>query len=329
MTNLLEFRELLRNIYSKFSLYINAGIKFITMFVVTMLINHNIGFMSRLKSPVVALLLSMVCAFLPANVITMFAAGLILLHLYSVSLELAAIVLVLFLIILLVYYRFSPKYAYALVLTPVAFALKVPFLVPLVLGMTATPVTMIPACFGGIVYYLLKNISAGSASLLRVEEESASQAYLYIIENTIKSSQMYLVIVTIMITILIVYLVRRMSVDHSWTIAIVTGTIFDVLVFLIGDFVLDISENVLVVIVGAIVSIFIAFALQFFIFTVDYTRTEYVQFEDDEYYYYVKAVPKVSITKRDKKVKRINPQKKDREDRKRTTQQTKSKTDNI
>ena len=32
---------------------------------------------------------------------------------------------------------------------------------------------------------------------------------------------------------------------------------------------------------------------------------EYVQFEDDEYYYYVKAIPKNSVTKSKKTVKKI------------------------
>ena len=35
----------------------------------------------------------------------------------------------------------------------------------------------------------------------------------------------------------------------------------------------------------------------------DYTRVEYAQFEDDDYYYYVKAVPKISIPEADTKVK--------------------------
>ena len=50
----------------------------------------------------------------------------------------------------------------------------------------------------------------------------------------------------------------------------------------------------------------IAMAVEFFVFSVDYSRTEYAQFEDDEYYYYVKAVPKMSIAVSDKQVKRIN-----------------------
>ena len=35
------------------------------------------------------------------------------------------------------------------------------------------------------------------------------------------------------------------------------------------------------------------------------SRTENIQFEDDEYYYYVKAVPKVGVAVPEKKVKRI------------------------
>ena len=39
---------------------------------------------------------------------------------------------------------------------------------------------------------------------------------------------------------------------------------------------------------------------------VDYSATEYTQFEDDDYYYYVKAIPKIKVTATDVKVKHIN-----------------------
>ena len=41
------------------------------------------------------------------------------------------------------------------------------------------------------------------------------------------------------------------------------------------------------------------------VFAVDYTRTEYLQYEDDDYYYYVKAVPKLTVSAPDVKVQRI------------------------
>ena len=58
-----------------------------------------------------------------------------------------------------------------------------------------------------------------------------------------------------------------------------------------------------------LLSLLLAVVLQFFVFNVDYSRTEKVQFEDDEYYYYVKAVPKIVVSKPEKKVKQINSQK--------------------
>ena len=41
----------------------------------------------------------------------------------------------------------------------------------------------------------------------------------------------------------------------------------------------------------------------------DYSRTEKVQFEDDEYYYYVKAVPKVNLSSKEKQIKKISGKK--------------------
>ena len=58
--------------------------------------------------------------------------------------------------------------------------------------------------------------------------------------------------------------------------------------------------------VFTIISILLAYILQFFVLAVDYSRTEYTQFEDDDYYYYVKAIPKVKVTATDVQVKHIN-----------------------
>ena len=62
----------------------------------------------------------------------------------------------------------------------------------------------------------------------------------------------------------------------------------------------------LTVFVAVLASAVVGLILQFFFFNLDYTRTERVQFEDDEYYYYVKAVPKINVSTPNKKVKKIN-----------------------
>ncbi len=59
-------------------------------------------------------------------------------------------------------------------------------------------------------------------------------------------------------------------------------------------------------ILGSVLAVLIGLVLELFLFSVDYARCESLQYEDDEYYYYVKAVPKVTITSPEKTVKRIN-----------------------
>ena len=59
-------------------------------------------------------------------------------------------------------------------------------------------------------------------------------------------------------------------------------------------------------IAGMLVSVILALIYTFFVFAVDYTRTEFLQYEDDDYYYYVKAVPKITVTAPDVKVQKIN-----------------------
>jgi len=112
------------------------------------------------------------------------------------------------------------------------------------------------------------------------------------------------------LTIMVVYGVKRMSIDYSWTIAIGVGAVVDLIVLLVGSMVLGVSLKIFPLLLGSIVSVILVLALQLTLFSLDYSRTEYVQFEDDEYYYYVKAVPKVTIAVPEKKVKRISPQKK-------------------
>ncbi len=60
--------------------------------------------------------------------------------------------------------------------------------------------------------------------------------------------------------------------------------------------------------IGAAVGII----LELFLFSVDYARSEMLQFEDDEYYYYVKAIPKVVVTTPEKTVKRSMKDRKQR-----------------
>ncbi len=105
--------------------------------------------------------------------------------------------------------------------------------------------------------------------------------------------------------ILIVYIIKNLPVDYAWSIAIIAGVITELIVIFIGDFNYNLPVGLMSIMLGIIVSVVIALIYQFFVFAVDYTRTEFLQYEDDEYYYYVKAVPKIAVSAPDVKVHRI------------------------
>ena len=68
---------------------------------------------------------------------------------------------------------------------------------------------------------------------------------------------------------------------------------------------LDLNVSYTVLIVSAALGLVLGFVLEFLFLSVDYSRTENMQFEDDEYYYYVKAVPKIGVPVPEKTVKHI------------------------
>ena len=109
-----------------------------------------------------------------------------------------------------------------------------------------------------------------------------------------------------LICFFIVYAIHRASMDHAWKIAIVVGIIANLVVVVAGDIVLGVHTSYGMLVGGSVASLVIGLILEVFYFSVDYSRSEKLQFEDDEYYYYVKAVPKLSVATPEKMVKRIN-----------------------
>lgn len=319
MTTLLEFREKMKIFLGKYDIYIFSVLKFILALTAFLMINGNVGFMSRLKNPGIALILALLCSFLPVNLIAIFGSVLILAHAYALSMEVFAVSFVVIAVMFLLFFRTAPQYGYLLILTPIAFVCRVPYLVPLAMGLIGTPVTAVPVGCGTVVYYLLHYMKLNTALLGDTESQTMKQKLTYLVDNVVKNKEMILMVVAFALTILVVYAVRRMSVDHSWSIAIGVGAVTDLIMILVGGMLLHVSVKLLPVLLGSVISAVIVLVLQMTLFNLDYSRTEYVQFEDDEYYYYVKAVPKVTIAVPEKKVKKISVQKKSAAGRKKSS----------
>ncbi|MBP3459476.1 MAG: hypothetical protein J6K58_09715 [Lachnospiraceae bacterium] len=306
MSSLLEMRERLRNFYSKHEVYLVPLFKFLLALISLLCINGNIGFMDKLSGNIIiVLVVSLMCSFLPMNFIMIISAGFVCGHLYAVSLECAVVAIALFLLMFILYFRFSPKDTIVVLLLPLCFALKIPYVVPIAVGLLCTPISVVSVTCGTIVYYLILYIKTNSQTISTLEADEAVAKFRYVIDGILGNKEMMITIVAFAAIVILVYFIRRLSVDHAWTIAMSVGAVVGVVILLIGDLTYDTHISIGFLILGMVISLLLAKVLQFFAFNVDYSRTEYVQFEDDEYYYYVKAVPKNSVAQAQVKVKKI------------------------
>ena len=314
MMALLVFREKLRDFYGKYDAYLIPLIKLSLSLTVFFLINTNIGYMEKLKSPAVLAVLCAVCSFLPYGVIAFLAGVVLLAHISSVSLEMALILAVLLIMVVVLYYGFQPGDSYLLLLTPIFFHLKIPYAIPLLAGLSGSLVSVVPVSCGVFLYYIIQYVKQNAGVLTNDASLDIIQKYMQIIRNMMPNNFMMAMIVTCAVGILVVYLLRMLSVDYAWQIAIVAGALAQLAVVFVSDFLFDVSVPMAELLVGTLVSIALAEVYHFLIFAVDYSRTEYLQFQDDDYYYYVKAVPKITGSAPDVKVQKINSAKKRRRD---------------
>lgn len=308
MTDLLELREKLKLFYSKNEAFILPLIKFVLAFVTFNTINGRLGYMTRIDNIAVVLIAALMCSFLPFGAMLFLAALISLLHMYALSMEVALVGLCLYMLIFLLYLRFCPKDSIAVLLTPMLFAFKIPYVMPVAAGLLGGPASAVSVGCGVVIYYLFSTITGNASTLNTMGDEEAAAKIRLIVDGLLGNKQMMVVIVAFAVTVFVVWLIRRMSVDYSWTIAMAAGIMVDLVILLVGDLLYDTNMSFLNAIIGAAVAFAVAKVIEFFRFCVDYSRTEKVQFEDDEYYYYVKAVPKMTVAAQTKTVKRINSQ---------------------
>ncbi len=306
MDRLFVVKGQLQQIYAAYSKYIDKAVQFVLALGAFYLINHNLGFMGMLSSPAVTLALAVICTFLPVIATVWASALLILGHIYTISLGMLAVTAVIFLLMFIFYLKFSPKTAVFILLMPLAFLLKIPYTVPVALGLTGNPLSVVPVICGTIIYYMIGYVKNSAAALKSADEEGMIGQVTMFVKQIFQNKEMWIMIIAFVLCLLVVYTVRKMSVDHAWKIAIAAGAAVNIVVVAIGDVLFDVPVSYLGIIGGNIAAILLGMVLELLFFAVDYSRGEKLQFEDDEYYYYVKAIPKISVAPPEKTVKRIN-----------------------
>lgn len=298
MATIADIRESLREFYGKYDAYIVPAGKFLLALLSFCLINGRLGQLSLLNNILVVLILALFCSILSENAIVVIGTGMVIGHLYALSIPALLVGGGILLILLLVYFGIAAKQGYVLIFTMLALTLKIPAVIPIFLGLLGTPFLAVAMCFGVASFYIIEAVSGYSGTAAAVEQTTeVPLGMLTDIQNLIRGivaeRELFLMVVVLIAALILVYVIRRMAIRQAWRIAVVAGTLVYFAVYSVGAIMLGISGGILWAVLGSILAVVLGMAAQLLFFNVDYARSMRVQFEDDSYYYYVQAIPKI------------------------------------
>lgn len=309
MTNLLTIRDNIKEFLTKNDRIATPAFRFIQAFLLFWSLRVIFGYSDKMSNIAVILLLSIVCAFLPSAITVLISGVVGAVNMYSVSLEMLIIYMVFFMLMYFMYLRFFPKCSYIIMFTPLLYILKIHYILPILIGIFVGPIGIVPVIFGVVLFYFSKYTGQLVSLTANSADEKKIQGFTYVINGLLKDKTMLLTIIVFAVVILVTYFIYKKSVDYAWFIAIAVGAVLSIILFLVGGLVLEADINILTIFIGTVVGALLSVGVQFFKGVVDYSRTEIVQFEDDDYYYYVKAAPKIRISEENVSIKRINVRK--------------------
>ena len=302
MTTLYEVRDRIIDIYRGFDYVFRPLFKFLLALAILFEISHNMGFMGRLNNYLLIMIIALACTLMPMSMMAAVLALVVLLHLYSLSMEAAALGAAILLIVFLIFFRFAPHSGVILLLMPLAMTLNLHFAVPLAAGLLFSVGACVPVALGVVIWQYLylvvehRNWLRGADSVERLLTN-----FRFLVDHMVHNRAMWVMAGTLAATVLVVYFIRRLAVAHSWLIASAAGALTEILILVYAEYHYGVPAEIVRNIPWILLSLLIAVVLTFFVFNVDFARMAHAQFADADYYYFVKAIPRVSMEAPDRK----------------------------
>ena len=292
MHGLIKGKEALIRFYSRNDTYLTAALKFVIAFLALFYVRENGGVIEPLGQLTVVLIIAAFCSFLPSNALLLAGTVYLTAQFYGVSLEAAIVGGVVLIIMLLFYFCFIPKQAYVVVLTALCIGWKIPLALPLVCALMVGPGALVGIICGCAVSTLGQYLRNSKGAVDQFGEAFFNHI-MELFQGLLMRRELLVTLVILTAVFLLVYLIRRMPVQYSWQIAIVSGVLVYGLLSGTSMILLDLDLSPVNLAADLMIGAAAGFLVQFFCFSLDYRKVEYLQFEDDDYYYYVKAVSKL------------------------------------
>lgn len=292
VNGLLIIRDTFRAVYARYGTFLRPVLKMLLAFVMLVAIEKGMGYQTILAKPLVILACSFICVLFPWGFISAMAGAYVVGNMFAVSPVMAAAAAAFGIIVFVLYYGFKPGTGIIISLVPLMFFLKIPFIIPLVLGLTIGIYSAVPAAIGVVAWQLIHYFAENASSFGDSGDILASEKLTEAAKQIMGNKYMLITILAFVLCIGIVSIISNASMDNSRVLAVSIGTGILAVLMVLGGVLVG-EESVLFSIIGLIISYVLAFLYVQVFFSADYSRTERIKYEDDDYYYYVKAVPKI------------------------------------
>lgn len=230
----------------------------------------------------------------------------ILFNLTNVSFDVAGLYFVFILIVYLLILRLIPNYSWIMVAVPVLFYFKIPCLIPILIGMFCGVSSVVVMGLGIITYFYASYVREVVILLNSATQKETVVAFRKIMQFMSKDGELILTVFIFFLVFIITHMLHRQERDYAWYLSAIFGGITYLILKLMQTLLLEVDISILGVVIHTLLAMIVAMVIQFFQCVIDYSRSEKIQFEDDEYYYYVKIVPKISIPEGNKNIKKIS-----------------------
>ena len=326
MEQILIIREAIIKFYKKFEIFILPVLKFLLgyfIFSAIAGIGYSMEAFDVITKPSIRLsytmLMSILFTILPISIGYVLITFNIIVQ-FSANYEIAAIIGSVLLLAIFFYSRLGGKEKWLILFMFLSLYFKIPYIIPLIAGLYFGIQSAVPITIGVFLWefyplaFDLVNVEKPKAASILDIPESFGQIISFFID-TVKNNDRWMVtaFVFILVTV-IVYAASKMDVDYAKEIAIAMGTVINIISFIFLRLAIGYEINIASLFILSLLSCAIVLVIKFFDIALNYQGTERVEFEDDDNYYYVRVVPKITMAKKERSVKQIKePKKKPRQ----------------
>lgn len=321
MNLLLRLRGRVEAFYKNHIIISGYVLRLIFIIAVLLIYRPRMEYNELLSEVWFVLAFSVVAAFIPVRFLPLAVIAYTASQIITLSPGIGAFVLIVLAVLYLLYFRLNADYAMLLILLPALAMLRLPLLMVLVLALT-TPFNSVFAVFAGnVMYYMIHYVDVNAAVFSGMTDVSEINMLGIMAYSFITYREFLYGTFTALVVFIITYYAKKININRSNDMAAIIGA-GTYIIFMVSFNLAFETITVLrlaTIVIGSAASMVLALIAENIMLPLDFSRTEFLEFEDEEYYYYVRAVPKSNIGREVVSVKQINRRvKKKKEDKEET-----------